>query len=94
MLPFVLTDLIDRADMGMVKRSCGARFAQEALERPLVRCEFFRQKLQGDLAPQDQVFSAIHHSHATATQLFDYTVMGDRRAQHGASPSEGKLGEW
>jgi hypothetical protein len=40
--------------------------------------EFVGKELQGDVATELEVFRLIHHTHATATNLAEYAVMGDR----------------
>src|SRR5215469_541596 len=47
---FMLSKLVDRADIGVVKGGSGASFATEALQRPRIVAQLFGQELQRDSA--------------------------------------------
>ena len=74
--------LVNGADVGMVQRGCGLRFALETSERVCVFGYIVRQELQGDKAMQLYVFGLVDHAHAAAAQFRDNAVMGDGLADH------------
>src|SRR6266513_3737328 len=84
LLPLMLTDLVYRADVRMIERRGSTRFAQEALERALIFCQFLGQELQGHRSPQNKVFGTVNDSHAAASELFENAVVGHSRAKHRA----------
>ena len=49
---------------------------QSASARRITR-HFFWQKLQSNAATQFQVLRLVHHSHATATEDFQHSVVGN-----------------
>src|ERR1700722_17410251 len=48
----VLANVVERADVGMVQRRCGALFTAKPLEDKWVAADIVRQELQRDEAPQ------------------------------------------
>ncbi len=62
----VPADLVDRANVGMVQRGGGARFAAKALERLRVVGNIVRKKLDGDEAAELGVLGLVDHAHAAA----------------------------
>jgi len=81
-LSFMLTNVVDGADVGMVQcRRCSG-FPLEPLQCLLVLGVFLRQKLQGHIATQAGVLSPVHHTHAPFTDLLQNLVMADGRADH------------
>ena len=56
---FGFTDVVDVADVGMIERGCGLRFAKEpSALRPV-------KKLQGDVTAKARVASPVHFAHST-----------------------------
>src|SRR5215831_5434516 len=78
MLPLVLFDGVDGADVRMIQRRSGARFALESLERQRVLRQVGRQELQRHLAAELGVFRLIDDTHAAATDSAKHSVMGNR----------------
>ena len=76
----VLADFIDRADIGMIQCGGGAGFAAKTLESLRILRNIFGEKLQGDEAAEIGVFGLVNDSHASATELFDNPVVGERSA--------------
>ena len=74
-LTFVLADVVNGADVGMVKRGGGVPFAAEALERLRVLGEVLRQDLQGNQAAEPAVLRLIYHTHTAAIDLIKNTVV-------------------
>ena len=68
--PFMLPDIVNRANVGMIQGRSGARFALKALQRGVVLDHIIGKKFQRNVAAQARVFGLIHHSHAAATELF------------------------
>jgi hypothetical protein len=71
------SDVVDGANVGMIQRGGGARFATEALERLRVFGQFIGEEFQGDEAAEVGVLSLVHHTHAATAELFDDAVMRD-----------------
>ena len=74
--PVVLGDLVNRADVRMVERGRGARFAPEPFDVAVRRARHLRrQELQRDLAAERQIFGEIDDAHpAAAEQRLDSVV--------------------
>ncbi len=83
LLPVVIADVVQRADVRVVERGRDARFALEALDCLRIAREVGRQHLDGDLAAEPRVLGAIDDAHAAAVEDFDDAVMRDRLADHG-----------
>ncbi len=81
--PSLLVNFVDRADVGMVQRGSGLRFALEAGEGLRVFGNVVGQELQGDEAVQLHVLSLVDHTHAAAAELLDDAVVRDGLADHG-----------
>src|SRR5215813_10213707 len=73
-LAFILADLVDGTDMGMVQSGGGARFALKTLQSLAVLGKMFREELQGDEAAELGVLGLINHTHPAATQLLEDAV--------------------
>ena len=59
-------NLVNRADVRMIKRGSSARFSLEPLERLAVPRELVGQKFQRDESAKLGVFGLVHHAHAAA----------------------------
>ena len=84
----MIADFVDRADMRVIQRRGGARFAQESVDRCAVSM-LGREKLQRDLAAQDEVFGKIDLAHPAASQLVEHAIMRKSLAHH-----RGIFGTW
>ncbi len=80
---FVLADFVDGADVGMVQRGGGARFAPETFQRLRVLDHIEGQEFQGDEAAQLGVFRFVDDAHSTAAEFFDDAVMAESLAKQG-----------
>ncbi len=69
-LPLVLINLINRADVGMIERGGGSGLALEALERLRVFSQLFRQELEGNGPAEFQILGLVDDAHAPAPELF------------------------
>jgi hypothetical protein len=85
-LLFVLSNLVDDTDVGVVQGGSGARFPAEAFDRFRVMCYVLGQKLQRDKATKLRVLRLIDHAHAPAPELLDDAVVRDGLADHGIEP--------
>src|ERR1017187_9387324 len=81
-LAILLTDVEDRADIGMVEGRSRLRLALEASQCSRVFGYFIGQELEGDETMQPRVLGFIDHTHATAAKLFDNAVVRDGLADH------------
>jgi hypothetical protein len=78
----VLVNIVDGADVRMVQRGSGARLALEALHRLPVLRVFLRQEFQRHVAAELGVLGFVHHTHATAAELFEHAIMRNSLSQH------------
>ena len=83
-LPFVLPDVVDRADPGVVQARRQARLALEALESGCVGGEPLGKELEGDLATEVAVGGGVDDSHPAASELLQDPIVTDRLAAHSA----------
>src|ERR1700693_3926947 len=81
----VLADFVDGANVGMIQRRGGARFARDSCERLPVFNQLFGKKLEREESAQRGVFSLVHHTHAPTTQLLKNPVAGNDLANHEAA---------
>ena len=80
-LPIVgLLDVVDDADVAVVGRGRGLRFAQEPLLGAFVVTPLRGQELQRDGAAELRVPRFVHHAHAAAAKLGDDVVLRNRPA--------------
>ena len=77
-----LSDLVDRANIGMIQRRGGAGLALEALQRRRVFLQLSGQELQSHVPAEAEIFGLIHHAHAAAAELVQDAVVGDGFARH------------
>jgi len=66
-----LPNLMDRADIGMVKRGSGAGFAGGNALTPGDLARHRGQKFKGDKSAERDVFRLINHAHAAAAEFLD-----------------------
>src|SRR5208283_4762840 len=78
----LLADVVDGADVGMVERGSGLRFAAKTAEGRGVANHVIGKKLQGDEAMQAGLFGFVDHAHASAAELLDHLVVRDVLADH------------
>src|ERR1700736_4767960 len=73
---------MDCANIRMIQgRGCSS-FTLEPLKRLRIVCQFFREKLQCDVAAELQVFRLIHHTHTATAEFLEDAVMRDGLADH------------
>ncbi len=74
-LAFVLPDFVNGADVGMVQRRGGSRFALEAFELLRIARKFVGQKLQRHKPAERGVFSLVDDTHPSAAELIEHAIM-------------------
>ena len=82
-LAFILIHVIDRADMRMIQGGGGPCFALKTLDSQRLSGKLFRKEFQGYMAAEPKIFGFIHHSHATAAELFENAVVENGLPDHG-----------
>ena len=81
-LAVMLSQVVDRADVGVVESRSGPGLSLKALQGRRALGQLLRQELQSDLATEVQVLGCIDHTHSPATEAVDDTVVGDGFADH------------
>src|SRR5258708_25494521 len=84
-LSVLCTDVINRADVGVVQGRRGLRLALEPGEGMRVSGYVHRQKLERDETVETGILSFVHDSHSAATELLNDAEMRDGLADHGVS---------
>ncbi len=74
----LLLNIVNGADIRMIERRCGASFALEAFQSLRIVGNLVWKKLESDEATELEVFRFKYHTHATAANVADYAVMGNR----------------
>jgi hypothetical protein len=77
---FMLSDFMDRADVGVIERRRSPRLPTKPLQRLRLLAHIFRQELERDETSEGCVFGLVNHAHSAATDGFQDAVMGDRLA--------------
>jgi hypothetical protein len=81
-LTFVLANIVDRADVGMVQCGCRPRFDSEAFDGLSIARQFLGDELECDRPAKAGVVGAVHDAHATGSQLIDHPIVSDCFANH------------
>src|SRR5208282_4035688 len=81
-LPVLLTDVVDGADVGVVERGRGLRFALKTRQRLGIASNLIGKELQGYETVQPNVLALIDHAHTAAAEFLDDAVMRDGFADH------------
>src|SRR5437660_12928107 len=68
---------MDGANIGVVERRGGTRFALETLQCRGIPGEFVWQELQGDTASELEVFCFVNHAHTTAAEDLQNSIVRD-----------------
>src|SRR5947208_6079053 len=71
------TDLVDRADVGVIERGSSASLAAESFEGLSILGHVVGQKLERDKAAELGVFRLVDHTHPPATQILQNAVVRD-----------------
>src|SRR5207245_6046823 len=78
-----LVDVMNGADIGVIERGSGLRFAPEALQGLMIFGRPFRQELKRHGATQLGVFRLKDHTHTAPAALFHDPIVRDGLADHG-----------
>src|SRR5260370_15592279 len=84
-LAILLADVVDRADVGMVERGSGLRFALKAGQGLRVARDLIWQELQCNRAAKASVLCLVDDAHATAAEFFKDGVMRNGATDNGGS---------
>jgi len=77
-----ITNVVDRADIGVVQGRGSTRLALEALSQvPIVRI-IFRQEFQGNETTKASVLCLVNDTHASRPQLSQDVIMRDDVTNH------------
>ena len=82
-LVIFLSDFIDCADVGMIQRGSGLRFALKPSHRLGILGEFFGQELQCDEAVKRGVLCFVNHTHPATAEHLNHEIMRNGLADHG-----------
>ena len=66
-LAFVLTNIVNGANVRMVQSRSGASLYQQLLDGPMILGKLIRQKLKGNESAKSQILCFANHPHSTAT---------------------------
>src|SRR5208283_788602 len=81
-LRFLLADVVDGADVGMIQGGGGLCLSTEAAERLRIARHFVGQELQSDESVQASVLGLVNYAHAATTELLDDAIVRDGLADH------------
>ena len=84
---FVLANLVDRANVGMIEGGGGASFSAETLQRLRILQGLLGQELQSYQSSQTNVLGLVDDAHSSAAKLFNDAVMRDGFANHSGDGS-------
>ena len=82
---FELTNVVNRADVGMIERGCSAGLAAESLDGLRVLGNVVRKEFQSDTAAEARVFCFVDHAHSSSAQLFQDAVVSNGAAFDGGT---------
>src|SRR5581483_5048905 len=83
---FVLTDVVNGANVGMVQRRRGLCLAAKSSQRLWIPRYVLGQELQRNKAMQPRVFGLIHNPHSATAKFLHNAVMGNGLPDHDAPP--------
>jgi hypothetical protein len=70
-----LINLVNVADVRMVKSGCSLGFMGETLLILLAGSKLSREKLERDEAVEFEVLGFVHHTHSAFTEFLQYSIM-------------------
>src|ERR1700690_1466020 len=89
----LLANVINRADVGMIQRGCGLRFALKTGQGLRIAGNVFRQEFKCDKTMKPRVLGFVDHAHATAPEFLDNAVVRDGLADHWRESYVGDTGK-
>src|SRR5580700_12249612 len=93
-LAIAFIDFVDGADIRMIQRRSGLRFAFKTRQRLRIFGYFVGQKFQRDEAVQLGVLGFVDDAHAAAAQFLDDAVVRDDLPNHGGARRNFRLRGW
>jgi hypothetical protein len=66
----------------MIQRRSGPGFPLKTLDGEMILGNLFGEELHGDAAAKFKIFRLVDHTHAAATQLLQYSVVGNGSPNH------------
>jgi hypothetical protein len=87
---FEFADVVYGANIRMIQRGGGARFAPESFDGLRVLRNVVREKFQRDVAAQARVLGFVDHAHSAAAEFIQDSVVGDIAAKHRGSVRHGR----
>jgi hypothetical protein len=81
-LACVLINVVDDADVGMVKRGSRAGLALEAFHGLVIFGELFWEELERYKPAERRVFGLVDHTHAPAAELFQDAIVRNGLTDH------------
>src|SRR5580700_954115 len=82
MLAVGFVDLVNRADVWVIKRGRSEGFPLESFTSSRIIFHLYRQELQRNMPVQLEVFGFVDHAHPAATELREDAVVRDSFANH------------
>src|SRR3984885_2141543 len=73
---FIFSNVVNRADVGVIERRRSPRFTAESLDRLGVLGNVIWKEFQRDIATQARVLGLVDHAHPSATKFLQDAVMG------------------
>ena len=73
----VFADVIDRADVWVIERGCGARLTLKPFQRLPILRQFLGEKLQCNESAKPSVLGFVDETHPAAAKFADHSVMGN-----------------
>src|SRR5579863_8208046 len=89
-------NVVNGADVGMVQRRGGARFALKTFESLRIGCDVLGKKFESDEAAEFGVFGFVDDAHSAAAEFFDDAVMRNGLSDEGGGIGhrEDSMGGW
>jgi hypothetical protein len=78
------SNLVDGADVGVVQRRSGSRFAAKPLRGLRVVDRFIGKEFEGDEAAEFQILGLVDLTHASTADLFQNTVVREGFSMSGS----------
>jgi len=79
-----LADVVNGADVRMIERGGGPRFAAETLECLCVQSQIFGKKFQGHETGEAGIFGFVDYTHPSSAEFLEDAVMRNGLSEHGA----------
>ena len=76
----LLRDFVNRADVGMIQRGSGSRFATEPFKRLRVAGDVLGKEFQRNEAAELVVLGFVDDAHTSTAEFLDHSIVGDGEA--------------